>query len=131
MAGDHGGQKESWCTLDANAVMERLATSPGGLTADERRLRLAEYGPNEIKEEKKVSPLVVFLRQFRSILIGILIAAAVVSIFLNEIVDTIAILLIVILNAVVGFANEWQAEKAIDALKKMLGLRATILVDGT
>ena len=131
MAGDHGGQKESWCTLDANAVMERLATSPGGLTADERSLRLAGYGPNEIKEEKKVSPLVVFLRQFRSILIGILIAAAVVSIFLNEIVDTIAILLIVILNAVVGFANEWQAEKAIDALKKMLGLRATILVSGS
>ena len=110
--------------------MEMLSTSTGGLDADERSRRLGQYGYNEIKEEEKASPLAVFLRQFKSILIGILIAAALISALLGEFVDTAAILLIVILNAVIGFINEWQAEKAIDALKKMLGLNATVLVDG-
>ena len=130
MTEDNPGLKESWYTLDADEVTKRLETSPKGLNAEERSRRLEQYGPNEIKEEEKASPLVVFLRQFKSVLIGILIAAAIISVFLGEIVDTLAILLIVILNAVIGFANEWQAEKAIDALKKMLGLSATVMIDG-
>lgn len=130
MAEDDSGNKESWHTLSPGEAAGRLKTSGEGLSTAERSMRLEKFGPNEIKEEEKVSPVVVFLRQFKSVLIGILIAAAIVSIFLGEFIDTIAILLIVILNAVIGFANEWQAEKAIDALKKMLGLRASVIIDG-
>ncbi|MBN1431493.1 MAG: cation-transporting P-type ATPase [Methanomicrobiaceae archaeon] len=131
MTEEISGSKESWYTLDADEVAKRLETFPRGLNAEERSRRLEQYGPNEIKEEEKASPLVVFLRQFKSVLIGILIAAAIISVFLGEIIDTLAILLIVILNAAIGFINEWQAEKAIEALKKMLGLSAIVLIDGT
>lgn len=130
MNDERTGYGESWHTLDRDKVEERLSTCARGLTEEERSRRLRKYGLNEIKEEEKTSPFIVFLNQFKSVLIGILIAAAIVSVFLGEIIDTIAIVLIVVLNAIIGFANEWQAEKAIDALKKMLGLSATVIIDG-
>lgn len=131
MTGDLPENRKQWYTLDAAGVMEILSASPKGLSQKERSRRLEQYGPNEIKEEEKTSPIIVFLEQFKSILIGILIVAALISALLGEFIDTLAIMLIVFLNAVIGFVNEWQAAKAIDALKKMLGLNATVLVDGT
>jgi Ca2+-transporting ATPase len=92
--------------------------------------RLAADGPNELKEGKRISPLQIFLRQFKSLIIWILIAAGVISGVLGERVDAIAILAIVVLNAVIGFYQEFSAEKSIAALKKMTAPRAKVQREG-
>src|SRR6185503_17852150 len=92
--------------------------------------RLAADGPNELKEGKHISPLQIFLGQFKSLIIWILIAAGVISGVLGEAVDAIAILAIVVLNAVIGFYQEFNAEKSIAALKKMTAPRAKVRRDG-
>lgn len=123
--------KRLWHSIPADEVLRILDTGIEGLGNDERAKRLEIYGKNEIAVEHLRSPLIVFLLQFRSILIGILIIAAVISFFIGEIIETAAIILIVLLNAVIGFANEWQAEKAIEALRGMLELKAIVITDGT
>ncbi len=111
--------KEYWHTLSIDAVFEALKTNVEGLNSEEARIRLERFGPNEIKEAKKKTPLEMLLDQFKDFMILILIAAAIISGIVGEPVDTIAIIVIVILNGVIGFVQEYRAEKAIDALKKM------------
>jgi len=111
-------------------LMTQWQTSSRGLalaTVSERR---RQYGPNELVEKKKKSPLLMFLAQFKDFLILILIAAAVLAGFVGEFVDTIAIIVIVVINAVVGFIQEYRAEKAMEALKRMAAPTATVLRDG-
>ena len=86
-------------------------------------------GPNVIREEKKKGPFMMFLDQFRDFMILVLIVAAVISGVVGEFSDTIAIIVIVILNAVLGFIQEYRAEKAMAALKKMAALTATVIRD--
>jgi Ca2+-transporting ATPase len=88
---------------------------------------LNEYGPNELKEIKKRSIFMMFLDQFKDFMILILIAAAVVSGVIGELVDTIAIAVIVILNAIIGFVQEYRAEQAMKALKQMSAPTALVL----
>ena len=95
-----------------------------------QRQRLAADGPNELKEGKRISPLQIFLGQFKSLIIWILIAAGVISGVLGDVVDAIAILAIVVLNAVIGFYQEFNAEKSIAALKKMTAPQAKVRRDG-
>jgi len=111
-------------------VLEVLNSSIKGLSHDEAQKRLVEYGPNEIKETKKKTPLGMFLDQFKDFMIIILIAAAVISGLLGDIVDTIAIVVIVVLNAVIGFVQEYRAEKAIEALKMMAMPAAMVIRNG-
>ncbi|HLC65082.1 MAG TPA: calcium-translocating P-type ATPase, SERCA-type [Candidatus Nanoarchaeia archaeon] len=111
-------------------VLKSLKSSLNGLSQEEAEKRLKEYGLNEIREAKKVSPFEIFLRQFRSIVIWILIAAVIISAFLEEYVDAIVILVILVLIAVLGFVQEYRAERAIEALKKLASLKATVLRDG-
>src|SRR3990167_446103 len=111
-------------------VLEVLNSSIKGLSHDEAQKRLVEYGPNEIKETKKKTPLGMFLDQFKDFMIIILIAAAVISGLLGEVADTIAIVVIVVLNAVMGFVQEYRAEKAIEALKMMAMPASTVMRDG-
>lgn len=92
--------------------------------------RLAEDGPNELKERVPISPLQMFFAQFQSLIIWILIVAAVISGLLAERIDAVAILAIVMLNAVIGFYQEFKAEKSIAALKKMTSPHATVRRDG-
>jgi len=89
------------------------------MSAQEATQRLATNDPNELKEGRRISPLQIFLGQFKSLIIWILIVAGVISGVLGEVVDAIAILAIVVLNAVIGFYQEFKAEKSIAALKKM------------
>ncbi len=110
-------------------LLAQWRTSPEGLASEAVSERRRQYGLNELIEKKK-SPLMMFLGQFRDFMILILIAAAVISGFVGELVDTVAILVIVGLNAVVGFVQEYRAEKAIEALKKMAAPTATVLRDG-
>lgn len=106
-----------------------LATSSQGLTSAQAKERLATYGGNELKEKKKLNILFLFLRQFHSILIYILIGAVLISLFLGEYVDAIVILVILFFNAIFGFFQEYKAEKSIAALKKLTSLKATVLRD--
>ncbi|MBI5846688.1 MAG: cation-translocating P-type ATPase [Nitrospirae bacterium] len=111
-------------------VSEYLGTSLQGLTAEEAAKRLHEYGPNELTEKAKKTALMMFLDQFRDFMILVLIAAAVISGFIGEISDTVAIIVIVVLNAVIGFIQEYRAEQAMAALKKMSAHSAAVIRDG-
>ncbi len=119
-----------WHTKDISAIYSELNTSPKGLSTGEALKRLAEYGPNELVEGKKRSLVMMFLDQFRDFMIMVLIAAAVISGFIGDLADTIAIIVIVILNAIVGFVQEYRAERAMEALKKMAAPVATVIRDG-
>ena len=100
-------------------VLSELKSSLKGLTEDEANRRLLEYGYNELKEGKKISVLKLFFGQFNSFVVYILIAALVISLFFKEYIDFIVIGVILILNAVLGFVQEYNAEKSIQALKKL------------
>ncbi|MBI5025876.1 MAG: cation-translocating P-type ATPase [Nitrospirae bacterium] len=119
-----------WHQKDIEEVIEHLKSSPQGLSMDETKKRLEEYGPNVLKEKKKRTPFMMFLDQFKDFMILVLMAAAVVSGLVGEPKDTIAIIVIVILNAIIGFVQEYRAEKAIAALKMMAAPTATVLRDG-
>ena len=119
-----------WHSLPAQEVLTRLDASASGLSAQEARTRLAANGPNEIKSGRRNSPLRIFFGQFKSLIIWILVAAGLISGFLGETVDAIAILAIVVLNAVIGFYQEFSAEQSIAALRKMTAPQAKVLRDG-
>ncbi len=129
----YNSQKRSimhWHQKEINEVVEDLSSSLQGITSAEAQKRLNEYGPNELKEKKKKTPFMMFLDQFKDFMILVLIAAAVISGFIGELSDTIAIIVIVALNAVIGFVQEYRAEKAMAALKKMAAPTATVIRDG-
>jgi len=109
----------NWHLTNINEVLKLTGSSEKGLSAVEAKKRLEEYGPNEITRAKKKSPWLLFLNQFKDFMIIVLIGAAIISGLLSDITDTIVIIAIVILNAIVGFVQEYRAEKAMDELKKM------------
>ena len=119
-----------WHNRPAQDVLADLGSSMAGLTAREADRRLAIDGPNELVAAKRIRPLQIFFGQFKSVIIWILIAAGGISGVLGEVVDAIAILAIVVLNAVIGFYQEYSAEKSIAALKRMTAPRAKVWRDG-
>lgn len=121
---------EHWHTWTAEKTLAHFHSTLSGLTAQEAARRLAEDGPNTLHEGKRIKPWRIFLAQFQSLVIGILIGAGIVSGILGEIVDAAAILAIVLLNAVIGFSQEYNAEKSIAALKSMSSPQAKVLRDG-
>jgi Ca2+-transporting ATPase len=90
-----------------------------GLPDEEVKQRQEKYGPNELIETGVKSPLTIFLAQFKEIMVIVLIVAAVVSTLLGEFLDASVIMIIVILNAILGFSQEYRAEQAMAALKRM------------
>jgi len=121
---------EAWHSQSSEDVLAKFGSAATGLSATEAAQRLAANGPNELKEGKRISPLQIFFGQFKSLIIWILIAAGVISGVLGEMVDAVAILAIVVLNAVIGFYQEFNAEKSIAALKKMTAPQAKVRRDG-
>jgi Ca2+-transporting ATPase len=119
-----------WHQKSVQEFLEEKKTSLQGLSPGEAEKRLREFGPNTIREKKGKSPAAMFLDQFRDFMILILIAAAVISGFIGDVSDTAAILVIVFLNAVIGFVQEYRAEKAMAALKRMAAPTATVLRGG-
>ena len=119
-----------WHQKDINNVIEELKSSLQGISSEDAVRRLEEYGPNELKEKAKKTPLMMFFDQFKDFMIMVLIAAAVISGFIGELSDTIAIIVIVVINAVIGFIQEYRAEKAMAALKKMAAPFATAIRNG-
>jgi len=114
----------------AEDIFRELDTGKTGLSDAEAEKRQQQYGLNEIKQFKKISPIKIFLEQFHSFVIYILIAALAISVFLGETVDAIVIGVILVLNAIFGFIQEYKAEKSIEALKKLASLKATVIRDG-
>jgi Ca2+-transporting ATPase len=107
-----------------------VTAPPAGLSSAEARSRLAEHGPNEIRREKATSPWAILAAQFKGAMIWLLLGACVVSAALGEVADAVAIGAIVVLNAVVGFLQEYRAERAVQALRSMTAPRARVLRDG-
>lgn len=105
-------------------------TSRQGLTMEDVQKRRQKYGPNELQEKKKVPTWLLFLQQFKDFMILILAIAAVLSGVMGDMTDTVIILIIILLNAIVGFIQEYRAEKAMDALKKMTITQAEVLREG-
>lgn len=114
----------------ADAVLKTLDTSETGLSSGEAENRLKKYGKNELKEEEKTSAVKLFLSQFKSFLILILIVAALVSAFLGELVDALVILFTVFLAGVLGFVQEYRAEESIKLLKSLTSPEALVVRDG-
>ncbi|MEM0090934.1 MAG: cation-transporting P-type ATPase, partial [Nitrososphaerota archaeon] len=107
---------ENWHSMSIKEVMARLRTDPErGLTSDEAINRLSTFGPNEIEKPKKVSGLKIFIRQFKNVLILLLLVATVISAILGELVDSILIFIIVMAATILGFVQELRAEKALEA----------------
>jgi len=120
-----------WHSLDIDSIIAKLNTDPErGLSTQEAKSRLQEYGPNTLQSTHKVHWYTVFARQFIDVLILILLVAATVSLAIGALGDAITILVIVLLNGVLGFVQEWKAEKSIEALKQMLEPHCEVLRDG-
>ncbi|MFH0978053.1 MAG: calcium-translocating P-type ATPase, PMCA-type [Candidatus Woesearchaeota archaeon] len=111
----------------AKQVLQDLKTDLNGLSSDEALARLQKFGYNELIEKKPKSKLLLFLKQFQNFIVYILISATIVSAFIGEYIDSIAIAVILILNAVFGFIQEYKAEKAIAALKRLASLQAKVV----
>jgi Ca2+-transporting ATPase len=123
--------KTGWHSLEPARVLKELDTDlHKGLTQEEVGRRLEKYGYNELRKEEKVSPFTLFINQFKNILIIILIVAIVLSALVGEVVDAIIIAVIVVFCAVLGFIQEYRAERALEALKKMLSPTITALRGG-
>jgi len=123
-------KEESWHALESADVLNKLDCTKSGLSSTEAANRLNKYGPNQLAAGQKMSPIKIFLGQFKNILIIILIAAAIISFVTGHQFDASIILIIVVLSAVLGFVQEYRAEKALEALTKMLVPTATVLRDG-
>ena len=114
-------------TLTVTDVLEHFNTGESGLTAHEAATRLDHYGKNELQEGSKKTVWGMFLLQFKDIMIIILLVAAAIAGFMGELADTIIISVVVLINAVLGVAQESKAEKALAALKKMSSPHAKVL----
>lgn len=101
-----------------------------GLSSGEARNRLQEFGPNQLLEQPKASAFHLFLDQFSNLIIWVLIGAAVIAGVLREWIDTLAIIAIVILNALLGFFQEYRAERSLAALRKMISPSSKVIRDG-
>ena len=121
---------ERWYGLTVDETLKRLGSSPTGLSPAEAGKRVAKYGLNELVQTRKTSPFVMFLNQFNNILILILIIAASLSAALGEWVDALVILIIVFLNAIMGFVQENRAEKALEALKVLAAPKCEVVRAG-
>ena len=110
----------AWYAQDAASVADELNTDiQQGLSQSEVNARLDQYGPNELEDKGMKSPWAILAEQFTDAMVLLLIVAAVVSGFIGEVEDTIVIVAIVVLNAILGFSQEWRAENAIAELKKL------------
>ncbi|MDI5888106.1 cation-translocating P-type ATPase [Flavobacterium yafengii] len=120
----------NWHLLPLSEITQLLNTTPSGIDDITASERLCEHGKNQIEDKKKKTILQMVLSQLSDFMILILIAAAIISGIIGDLTDTIIILAIIIINAVVGFIQEYRAEKAMEALKNMVANHARILREG-
>ncbi|HNU89174.1 MAG TPA: cation-translocating P-type ATPase [Ferruginibacter sp.] len=120
----------NWHRLSIEETFELLDTNPQGLSISDAEEKFLQYGSNELQEGKKKGVAGMLFDQFKDVMILILLAAAIISGIIGDLTDTIVILVIVVLNAVIGFFQEYRAEKAMQALKQMAVTQARVLRGG-
>ena len=120
----------SWHSLKAEDVLKKLQSSPKGLSEQEAEKRLEEYGYNRIERIRKHTPLEILISQFKSPLIYLLLLATAASFVIGHTFDALMILAIVILNAILGFYQDYKSEKAIEALRSLIKKKARVLREG-
>ena len=123
-------ERPAFHTLSPEQVLDLLEVGPEGLRDSQAQERLERFGPNELAPAKKISPWLIFFRQFKNLLIIILILATVLSFLLGEHLDAWVILAIVLACAVLGFFQEYRAEKAAAALQKLAAPSALVIREG-
>lgn len=111
-----------WHLRDAHELAREHGVDPAlGLAEAEAALRAVQHGPNEIAAGERRTPAALLLDQFKDFMILVLLGAAVVSGLIGDLVDTLAIVVIVLLNALIGFVQAWRADRALAALQQLLG----------
>jgi Ca2+-transporting ATPase len=128
-------ENKDWHSIEINDVLEALESSLKGITEQDALKRLEDYGPNELKEEKKKQWYHLLWEQFTSILVIVLVISAGVSGYLalqegEPMTDMYVILLIVVMNGILGFVQEYRAEQAVEALKAMISPHVLVLREG-
>ncbi|KDM91526.1 cation-transporting P-type ATPase [Photobacterium galatheae] len=121
---------KTWHEMTSDDVLQALHVSPNGLSPEEAASRLDEYGLNRLPEPTKENWVIRFLRHFHNILIYVLLGSAAMTAVLGHLSDTLVILAVVIVNAIIGFIQEGKAEAAMDAIRHMLALKASVSRDG-
>ncbi|MCM3746158.1 calcium-translocating P-type ATPase, SERCA-type [Paenibacillus pasadenensis] len=125
-------ENTNWHRLSEEELLSQLGSSPeSGLAPEEAERRLAEHGRNELTEGEKLSPVKLFLNQFKDFMVLVLIGATLISGLLGEFLDAITIIAIIIINAVLGFIQEFRAERSLRALKELSAPLANVLRGGT
>ncbi len=124
------GPDTPWHTLAVEETLKRLKSTPLGLTVAEIAHRLDDFGPNELRVAARVSAWAILFEQFKNVLIIILLCATALSAFLGHGIEAIAITVIVLFAVVLGFVQEYRAERAIEALREMAAPAATVLREG-
>lgn len=121
---------EKWYKMSAEAAIKKLRSRPEGISSTAAADRLMQYGPNELKEGEKVSPAIRFFLQLKDIFMIMLLVAAGISISIGSYSDAVIMLIIVILNASIGFIQEFKAEKIVDSLKRLITSSSKVFRDG-
>ena len=119
-----------WHELSIEAAIDRAGARLEGLSTAEATRRLAQYGPNRLADSAKARPLAILIRQVKSPLIYILIAAGIVTLLIGDPLDSAVIIAVIVLNSIVGFVQEYKAEESLQALAKMTAPHARVLRDG-
>lgn len=120
-----------WFLKSTEEVIKELDVNPStGLSEEEAKARLVKYGPNKLHGKKKKTVFQLFIAQLRDTLIYVLFAAVIITLFMSEYIDAVIILLVIILNAVLGVAQEVKAGKAIEALQKLSSPKALVKRNG-
>ena len=123
---DTGSRERNWHKLSADSSLAALGTTIDGLDPQEAARRLAEFGRNDLPKRKARSPLAVYLGQFTSPLVYLLLAAAALSVFIGKLADALFIFVVLQINAVIGSVQEWRAEKSAVALDALTPRRALV-----
>jgi Ca2+-transporting ATPase len=119
-----------WHLLPVEQVFDRLKSTPQGLSGEESARRLSEFGPNELQSAARISPWQILLEQFKNVLVIILLIATLLSLFLGHGIESIVIAVIVLFAVLLGFVQEYRAERAIEALRQMAAPTARVIRDG-
>jgi len=127
---DLGLIDQSWTNQNIKDILKKLDATKEGLTTKEAEKRLATYGYNELPETKKESNFKKFINQFKNNLIVVLLIAGILSVAIGNLKDSAVIFLVIIVNGVMGFLQEYRADKAIEVLKAMVQSKVIVIRDG-
>ena len=122
-------QLNTYHAMTKNDVLAELNIKEQGLTSQDALLRLEKYGENKLPEKKKRSRVGIFLEQFKNYLIFILLVAAVIEIFIGKYTEAFAIFIVLLINATLGYTQEYKAQTSIEALRRISAPKAKVLRD--